>query len=175
MEYIDIYTRDGKFTGITRPKHDPKKPGEYYRHALIIMKTSDSPAPGTGEGMYVVQQRSLKARYYAGKWDMTGGAVSSGEEPVISACREVKEELDITVAPEDMKFAFESVTDWDDGTGVILSVFMCRVDVPKDGFKFDPYEVNDVKIMPFSEFLYHVSDHNDEAFCNELRKIEARL
>ena len=70
MEYIDIFTRDGKFTGISRPKHDPKKPGEYYRHVLIIMKTAGSPEPGEGEGQYIVQQRSLKAKYYAGKWDM---------------------------------------------------------------------------------------------------------
>ncbi|MBQ3795496.1 MAG: NUDIX domain-containing protein [Butyrivibrio sp.] len=175
MEYIDIFTRDGGYTGVTRPKHDPKKPGEYYRHVLIIMKTTDSPAPGEGEGQYIVQQRSLKAKYYAGKWDMTGGAVMAGETPEAAAIREVKEELDLTIPTEDLQLGFERVVDWDDGTGLLVSVFMCRVDIPKGGFKFDAREVNDVKVMPFHEFLYHVSDHNDEDFCNGLREIERKL
>lgn len=175
MEYIDIFTRDGRYTGVTRPKHDPKKPGEYYRHVLIIMKTTDSPAPGEGEGQYIVQQRSLKAKYYAGKWDMTGGAVMAGETPEAAAIREVKEELDLTIPTEDLQLGFERVVDWDDGSGLLVSVFMCRVDIPKGGFKFDAREVNDVKVMPFHEFLHHVSDHNDEDFCNGLREIERKL
>ncbi|WP_029231781.1 NUDIX domain-containing protein [Butyrivibrio sp. VCB2006] len=175
MEYIDIFTRSGQYTGVTRPKHDPKKPGEYYRHVLIIMKTTESPAPGEGEGQYIVQQRSLKAKYYPGKWDMTGGAVMAGEEPEAAVIREVQEELDITIPAKDLQLAFNRIVDWEDGTGLLLSVFMCRVDVPESGFKFDPKEVNDVKVMPFSEFLHHVSDHNDEDFCNELKDIEKIL
>lgn len=175
MEYIDIFTRDGQFTGISRPKHDPKKSGEYYRHVLIIMKTADSPAPGEGEGLYVVQQRSFKAKYYAGKWDMTGGAVMAGETPEAAAIREVKEELDIEIPAGNLELGFQQTVDWDDGTGLLVSVFMCRVEVPEGGFKFDPREVNDVKVMPFSEFLHHVSDHNDEAFCDGLKEIERTL
>ncbi len=41
----------------------------------------------------MVQQRALKARYYAGKWDMTGGGVRAGETPVEAAVRELSEEL----------------------------------------------------------------------------------
>ena len=107
MEYIDIFNRDGKATGITKPKHDSKRPGEYYRHAITIMKTSNSPAPGEGEGQYIVQQRSLKAKYYAGKWDMTGGGVMTGETLDQVACREVKEELGITINLENIKLGFE--------------------------------------------------------------------
>ncbi len=175
VEYIDIFTREGTYTGISRPKHDPKKPSEYYRHVLIIMKTMDSPSPGKGEGLYIVQQRSLKARFYPGKWDMTGGAVDAGETPAEAALREVQEELHITIPPEDLKPGFEAITDWDDGTGLLLSVFMCRVKVPEDGFSFDPREVNDVKVMPFHEFLFHISDHNGEDFCDKLREIELKL
>ncbi len=175
MEYVDIFTREGQFTGISRPKHDSKKPGEYYRHVLVIMKTTNSPAPGEGEGLYIVQQRSLKARYYAGKWDMTGGAVMAGETPETAAIREVQEELDIMIPAENLKLAFERIVEWNDGTGLLLSVFMCRVDVPKGGFKYDSREVNDVKVMPFHEFLHHVSDHNDEEFCNGLKEIEKEL
>ena len=88
------------------------------------------------------QERLLQARHYAGKWDMTGGRGKAGEIPIKAACRELQEELNITVTPEKLAFAFEKTVDWDDGTGLLLSVFMCRVEVPEDGFRFDPYEVN---------------------------------
>jgi 8-oxo-dGTP pyrophosphatase MutT (NUDIX family) len=139
------------------------------------MKTIDSPSPGKGEGQYIVQQRSLKAKHFPGKWDMTGGGVMSGETPEQAACREVKEELGIIINSENLKLGFKHVIDWDDGTGLLVSIFMCRVKVPDDGFKFDGYEVNDVKIMPFNEFLEHVSEHNDDEICKGLKEIERIL
>lgn len=175
MEYIEVFTREGKFTGRIIEKHEKKLPGDYLRHVLIIMKTSDSPAPGEGEGQYVVQQRSLLAKYYAGKWDMTGGGVRAGETPKEAAVRELSEELGIKVSPDDMELAFEYIKDWDDGTGLLASVFMLRVEVPEDGFDFDHYEVNDVRVMPFSEFYEHIMEHNDEEMGRGIRDIEARL
>ena len=175
MEYVEVFTREGKPTGKTIEKHEKKLPGEYFRHVLIIMKTEDSPAPGKGEGRYVVQQRSLRARYYAGKWDMTGGGVRAGETPSEAAIRELSEELGIKVQAEDLSLAFDYIKDWDDGTGMLIAVFMIRVDVPENGFDFDRYEVNDVRIMPFSEFYGHIMDHNDEEMGRGIKDIEARL
>ena len=106
---------------------------------------------------------------------MTGGGVMSGETPEQVACREVKEELGIIINSENLKLGFKHVIDWDDGTGLLVSIFMCRVKVPDDGFKFDGYEVNDVKIMPFNEFLEHVSEHNDDEICKGLKEIERIL
>ncbi|WP_026659519.1 NUDIX domain-containing protein [Butyrivibrio sp. AC2005] len=175
MEYIEIFTREGRPTGKIIEKHEKKQPGDYIKHVLIIMKTSDSPAPGKGEGKYVVQQRSLRARYYPGKWDMTGGGVRSDETPKEAAVRELAEELGIKVSPDNLELAFEYIKDWDDGTGLLASIFMLRVDVPESGFDFDRYEVNDVKVMPFSEFYGHIMDHNDEEMGKGIRDIEARL
>ncbi|WP_026665442.1 hypothetical protein [Butyrivibrio sp. FC2001] len=71
MEYIEVFTREGKPTGKTIEKHEKKLSGEYFRHVLIIMKTKDSPAPGKGEGRYVVQQRSLRASFTGTSWIIT--------------------------------------------------------------------------------------------------------
>ena len=69
----------------------------------------------------------------------------------------------------------EYIKEWDDGTGLLASIFMLRVDVPEGGFDFDRYEVNDVRVMPFSEFYGHIMDHNDEEMGRGIRDIEARL
>ncbi len=34
MEYIEVFSRDGKTTGKIKEKHDRKVPGEYYRHVM---------------------------------------------------------------------------------------------------------------------------------------------
>ena len=70
---------------------------------------------------------------------------------------------------------FDYIKDWDDGTGLLASVFMIRVEVPENGFSFNHYEVNDVKIMPFHEFYAHVMDHNDEEMGKGLKVIEQIL
>ncbi len=41
MEYIEVFTREGKPTGKIIEKHEDKLPGEYFRHVLIIMEHND--------------------------------------------------------------------------------------------------------------------------------------
>ena len=93
MEMREIFLRDGTPTGRVVPKHTPLTDGEYLLHAVVILVTD--------EGKYVMQQRSLKARWHAGRWDVTGGGVSAGETSAQAAVREAYEELGIAVKPED--------------------------------------------------------------------------
>ena len=74
-----------------------------------------------------------------------------------------------------MHLFYEYVQDWPNGTGLLISVYGCRVEIPKEGILFDPVEVNDVRVVPFSVFLGYVLDHNSEAFGKELTKMEAML
>ena len=78
-EYREVYTRDGHSKNRIVPKHAPIEDGDYFKQILVILKTKDSPAPEEGAGNYIMQQRSLKAKYYAGLWDATGGSVRAGE------------------------------------------------------------------------------------------------
>ena len=172
MEYREVYTREGKPTGKIVEKHIKNNSGDYFRHVIIIMKTSDSPLPGKGEGQYIMQQRSLKSKHYAGKWDMTGGGVIAGETIEDAAIREVKEELGIELNKNNLVLSYEYIIDWDDGTGLIISMFACRINVPVDGFSFDKCEVNNVKIAPFNEFYNNVMDHNCDSVGIGLKKIE---
>ena len=102
---------------------------------------------------------------------MTGGGVMAGETPEQAACREVKEELGIAINRENIKLGFEHVIDRDDGTGLLVSVFMRRVRVPDGGFKFDPYEVNDVKIFHFMNFLSMYLIIMTKNFATDLKKL----
>ena len=175
MEYRAVYRKDGTPTGEIVEKHAPKRPGDYFRHVILVMKTQNSPPPGQGEGQYIVQQRSLKARFFAGKWDVTGGGVQAHETPVQAAVREAKEELNLDLCAEDLFLIYEYTVHWQDGTGLFLSMYACRVPVPENGFSWNKREVNDVDVFPFHVFRAHVMDHNDDAFGQALDRIEKTL
>ena len=140
-EFRAVYRRDGTATGEIVEKHAPKRPGDYFRHVVLVMKTQSSPPPGQGEGCYIVQQRSLKARYFAGKWDVTGGGVQAHETSAQAAVREAKEELRLDISPDDLSLVYEYTVHWQDGTGLFISMYACRVPLPEKGFDWDAREV----------------------------------
>ena len=164
-EYRDVFTRDGVPTGEVREKHAASRPGDYFLHAIDILRCRD--------GRYILQQRSLKARYYPGRWDVTGGGVDSGETPLQAGIREAREELGLEINPEDMREIYRYYADWEDGSGLILFVFGCSVDLPPTGFVLHPMEVNDVRLVAFQEFYDAVMFNKDEGFGQALREFEA--
>ncbi|MCR5004925.1 MAG: DUF402 domain-containing protein [Clostridiales bacterium] len=174
-EFREALTRDGVSKGIIRDKHGKREEGEYFRHVILVLKTEDSPAPGVEEGRYISQQRSLKARHFPGKWDVTGGGVLAFETLEEAGAREAKEELGLDIDPAALKPFYTYYADWDDGTGLILTMFGCRVAVPAEGFHWDEREVNDVCVVPLSVFLEQVRDHNDDDFCDAIRRIDAAI
>ena len=155
-EYRDVYTRDGEKTGEIREKHAPNNPGDYFLHAIDILRCRD--------GRYILQQRSLKARFFPGAWDVTGGGVDTGETPLQAGIREAQEELGLIVRPEDMREIHRFRADWDNGGGLIVSVFGCAVDLPEEGLKPNEWEVNAVKLVSFEEYYGTVIPGRNEAF-----------
>ena len=174
-EFREAMTRDGVLTGCIRDRHGETHVGDYFLHTILVLKTQDSPEPGRGEGRYISQQRSLKARHYPGKWDVTGGGVNAFETLEEAAVREAREELDLEIDISTLKPFHTYYADWDNGTGLILTVFACRAAVPTDGFQWAQREVNDVQVVPFHIFKEQVLDHNDAAFGDALDRIEATI
>jgi len=166
VEYRDIYTKDEEFTGIVREKHAERVAGEYYRHAIVILRNR--------EGLYVLQQRSPKARYFPGKWDVTGGGVAHGETPEEAAVREVKEELGLDIDIAQLVFLFKYRVEFEKKDGQFTYVFAAPCDT-SNGYSYDPYEVNGVKEVPFEEYFETVMFNKNEEFGKALRAYEASV
>lgn len=165
MEMREVHLRDGTPTGIIREKHAPRMPGEYFLHAVAILRTRD--------GRYVLQQRSLKARYYPGKWDVTGGGVRAGETTLEAALREVREEMGVEADAADCRHYLRYITDWDDGSGgLIVDMYAVRIDAPANGFNFDPDEVNDVRTVDFDEYAAAIAFNKTEEFMAAVARID---
>ena len=167
MEMRDVFLKDGTFTGVTIEKHTPMQKGWYLLHAIIIMRTAD--------GQYVMQQRSLKAMYFPGEWDVTGGGVISGETSAQAAVREAYEEVGVTVEPEKLRHMLREIHYWGEDYGMICDTYAAQVKLPEGGFRIAEYEVNDVKCVSFEEFLETVTYNKSEAFYEMLKKVEREL
>jgi 8-oxo-dGTP diphosphatase len=77
-----------------------------------------------GEGRILLAQRP-EGRTMAGLWEFPGGKIEPGETPAEALIRELKEELDIDIAPDDLSpltFVSYDYVDFH----LFMPVFLCR-------------------------------------------------
>ena len=119
-----------------------------------------------------MQQRSLNSKYYPGKWDVTGGAVSSGETSDKAAIREVYEELGIKIDNYNVTFLGREIIERKNDTGEILDVYGCVIDFSEKDFKINNFELNDLKFVSYNEFKNNVLYNKSDYFKKLLEKFE---
>jgi 8-oxo-dGTP diphosphatase len=96
QEQIDIYDKDRKPTGRTKPRHGSGSrltPDEYMIYALALLENE--------EGRFLITQRTLDKKWAAGAWEIPGGGADSGETSRQAVEREVLEETGIRVTGVD--------------------------------------------------------------------------
>lgn len=90
-EYWDIRDENGNKTGRVHERGTPMQPGEYHLSVMVWLVNQ--------KGEFLISRRAA-AKNNAGQWEPTGGSAVAGEESLTAALREVKEELGITLDPE---------------------------------------------------------------------------
>ena len=89
MELLDVYDNDGKVTGrvvIRGDKTETLRDNEHIAVGVIFIQNN--------KGEFLIQKTSKEK---GGEYTSTGGHVDSGETPLESIKREVKEELGLNV------------------------------------------------------------------------------
>lgn len=86
-EYVDILDDSGKITGEIITKKEAHKTGKWHRSVHIWIISEDNKK-------ILLQKRCPNKDLFPNMWDISvGGHVSSGEETLVSAKRELSEEL----------------------------------------------------------------------------------
>ncbi|HIT53833.1 MAG TPA: NUDIX domain-containing protein [Candidatus Fimivicinus intestinavium] len=96
MEYWDVCDQNGRRTGGIRPKGASYAAGEF--HPAIEAWVINS------RGEILIQQRSMQCEILPGVWALTTGRMLAGESTAQGCIRELREELGITVTPEQLTF-----------------------------------------------------------------------
>ncbi len=95
-ELIDILNSDGKKTGKTCMKSEAHQKGIY--HASVHVWIYDN------NGNILVQKRAMLKDTHPNHWDVSvAGHIVAGESPIVSAIREIKEEIGLEIKENNLK------------------------------------------------------------------------
>ncbi|XP_022147163.1 nudix hydrolase 3 isoform X2 [Momordica charantia] len=152
-EHFDVLTKAGERTGVSKPRRDVHRDGDYHRavHVWIFAENTQE---------LLLQRRADCKDSWPGMWDISSaGHISAGDSSLVTARRELQEELGV-ILPKDafeMTFVFlhQSIlnggkfidNEFDD---VYLVTTLDRI--PLEAFTLQESEVSAVKYIHYLEY-----------------------
>nr|XP_043628771.1 nudix hydrolase 3-like [Erigeron canadensis] len=152
-EHFDILTKTGLKTGISKPRSAVHRDGDYHRgvHVWIFAESTQQ---------LLLQKRTDWKDSWPGLWDISSaGHVSAGDTSLITARRELQEELGVTLPNDAFELLFvflqESVTNG--GTFIdneFDDVYLVTTPdpIPLEAFTLQESEVSAVKYISVEEY-----------------------
>lgn len=137
---MDIRNASGEPTGRRVPREHELQDGEFMLAVHVFLYRED--------GQFLLQKRSMQKRLYPGKWDVTGGGVLAGEDSLHAACREVQEEIGLSLAPERMQRLTRLKR-----PPCFFDVWVCRHTFELQDLVLQREEVDDVRLVTPREML----------------------
>lgn len=143
-ELIDILTPDGKPTGKTALKSQAHKNGWFHATVHIWLFTADE--------KILLQKRALTKKVFPGLWDISvAGHIGAGEEVLVSAQREVFEEIGLQLDKKDLIKIGTRIHQVSHKNGVQDNehhhVFIAELKTPVEMLTIQEEEVADIKLF----------------------------
>ena len=95
MEIWDLYNERRELTGLDHIRGDTIPDGYYHLVVHVWIRNSKSE--------YLISQRSADRPMHPLKWECVGGSVLKGEDSLSGALREIKEEVGLSLSPNNGK------------------------------------------------------------------------
>jgi isopentenyl-diphosphate delta-isomerase len=159
-ELLDLLDTGGRLTGVSKPKRQVHRDGDWHRAAHVWIAGSD--------GRVLLQRRALVKESWPGLWDISvAGHVSAGEEPIQAGIREAAEELGLQLEPAEMKhigrLRYQCSYREDFIENEFHDVYLVRRDVDITALQLDPSEVAEVLwVRPEDLDQYERVPHGEE-------------
>jgi isopentenyl-diphosphate Delta-isomerase len=158
MEYLDILNEDGSPTGKSLPRKEVHEQGLWHRAAHIWIINS--------QGELLIQKRSLKKQSSPGLWDISAaGHLSAGESSLQGAVKEIKEEIGLSVPPEELIELGTMKTSSVQNNGTYFNnqfndIYLLEKDLKIRDVVMQESEVDEVKLIPWKELKKVVEAHD---------------
>ncbi|XP_078443179.1 nudix hydrolase homolog 3 [Wolffia australiana] len=152
-ECFDVLTRTGEKTGVAKPRSLVHRDGDYHRAVHVWIY-----AESTGE--LLLQRRADCKDSWPGLWDISSaGHISAGSSSLLTARRELEEELGISL-PEDafeLLFVFLQESVLNEGTFInneFNDVYLVTTlePIPLEAFTLQETEVSAVRYISLEEY-----------------------
>lgn len=137
-EIWDLYDKNKKLIGKKHERGKKLNAGEYHLVVAVWIVNDD--------GQILITRRHPD-KIYGSLWEVTGGAVQSGEDSITGAKRELFEETGIDCG-DDKLFLLGTLVkrDW------IVDIYILKKNILIDKLKLQKEEVTDAKWVSIAEF-----------------------
>ncbi|KAL9265775.1 Nudix hydrolase 3-like protein [Drosera capensis] len=152
-EYLDVLDKSGQKTGVSKPRKEVHRDGDYHKsvHVWIYSESTQE---------LLLQRRADCKDSWPGQWDISSaGHISAGDSSLVTARRELQEELGIVLPKDAFEFLFVYLEEWvtNDGTFVNNEFNdVCLVTtldpIPLEAFVLQETEVSAVKYVHFEDY-----------------------
>lgn len=177
-ELIDILTPKGKPTGKTALKSEAHKNGWFHATVHIWLFTSDE--------KILLQKRALTKKVFPGLWDISvAGHISTGEDIITSAKREVFEEIGLELQDTDLIKIGTRIHQVSHKNGIqdneFHHVFIAELKSPIEDLIIQTEEVAEIKLFDLDTLKNTKNLENillsrfHEYYCMVYDKIKNRL
>jgi isopentenyldiphosphate isomerase len=166
-ELFDLYTEDGAPLGRSKPRALVHRDGDWHRSLHIWVLLEASPTP-----RLLFQRRAREKDTWPGALDAAVTGHLSAGETVEDGLREAREEIGISLGPEDViRLGLRRRAD-DHAPGILdrelQEILLARTSLPLEAFRPDPAEVDGLIALPLdaasSLFRREVLEVTGEAF-----------
>ncbi|MCM4153319.1 NUDIX domain-containing protein [Arenibacter sp. N53] len=148
-ELIDILDANGNYTGKSIMKSEAHKKGLYHPSIHVWLFTKN--------GEVLIQQRAKKKDTHPALWDVSvAGHIGAGEDVVVSAIREVREEIGLDISEKELqkigvfKYSYQHHKDLLDCE--FHHTFLSELKLPIAMLKMQDTEVDDLTLISIPEF-----------------------
>ncbi|KAI5595886.1 hypothetical protein BDE02_03G169600 [Populus trichocarpa] len=152
-ERLDVLNKTGQKTGISKPRGEVHRDGDYHRavHVWIYSESTQE---------LLLQRRADCKDSWPGQWDISSaGHISAGDSSLVSAQRELQEELGISLPKDAFELIFIYLQECVINDGKFINnefndvYLVTTVDpIPLEAFTLQETEVSAVKYISFEEY-----------------------
>ena len=153
MEYLDVVDEENNLTGEIEERDIIHKNGLWHREISVWIMNQNRE--------FLLQKRSANKKQGANKWSVCAGHVDIGEEPKMTAIRELEEELGIKVQENELKYLFtEKVAKVlpNSYNNVFSYKYLLKTNALIDDYKINLDELSEIKYISFAELEQLVKD-----------------
>ena len=161
MDLIKIVDQNGNFTGITFTKEDAYS-RNLVRNEVVIFILND-------KNQVLLQKRSSNKKYHPNKWALCTGHVEKIETEDEAAIREIKEEIGIKVAKENLHKCFEEEWTLRDNNTHITFFYYTKINKKENEFIIQEDELSEVKWYDINDVIDMIINKNDNIVFTEKR------